>query len=136
MKNYLLKIKLPRFITSRKKPPPREKIGFYLIILLGIIVRAYHINTLPPPLHIDEAFLAQSAIGILDKSLNLLDTRLSITVAGNSLTALFIHLWGVTPFTLRLQSIIFGTLTNILLYFLARDPAGLPLLLAAFHTPP
>lgn len=93
---------------------------FLIILILGVFIRVYKLNQIPPPIHVDEAFMAQSAIAILEKSRSLLETHASITVIGNLLTAILIKTLGVSIVSLRLPSVIFGILTNIFLYLLVK----------------
>lgn len=94
---------------------------FFIILVFGILIRFYNIEGIPPPIHPDEAFMGQSAISILERSKNLLETYFSTTIASNTLTAFFIKLFGIQITTLRMQSIFFGVATNVLLYLLAKD---------------
>lgn len=94
---------------------------FFTILLLGILVRLYRLEEIPPPIHIDESFMTQSAIALLEKSKNLLETYFSAPIVANIFTAFFIKLFGVHVITLRMQSVLLGIGTNILLYLLVKD---------------
>lgn len=94
---------------------------FFTILLFGIAIRFYRIDSIPPPIHIDEAFMTQSAIAILERSKNLLETYFSAPIISNIFTAFFIKLFGVHVAILRIQSVLFGVGTNILLYLLIKD---------------
>lgn len=66
----------------------KDNLTFLLVIIvfLGFFIRIYAIEVNPPPLHIDEAILGQSATAILERSLPLLQTKNSLTVVANIFT--------------------------------------------------
>ncbi len=96
-------------------------VPFFIILLGAILVRVLTLPSLPPPLYIDEAFMAQSALAILDQTRSLLDTSYSITIIGNAPTAFFIKFLGLNVVSLRLSAVLLGLATNIFLYFLIKD---------------
>ncbi len=105
----------------RKKNINLFNLVFISILFLGLFIRLFRIAEIPPPIHVDEAFMTQSAIAILEKNKNLLDTYFSVTIVSNLITAFFIKLLGVNPISLRLQSVIFGFLTNLFLFLLIKN---------------
>lgn len=107
-------------------------IFFILIFILIIATRFYNIESIPPPIHVDESFMGQSAIAILQGSKNLFDTYFSTTIIDNLLTALLIKVFGVSVLVLRTQSIFFGIGTSIFLYLLVKDMFGKRLALLSF----
>lgn len=93
----------------------------FLIFIFAIIVRVYRLPEIPPPIHVDEAFMSQAAIAILERNKNLLDTYFSSTIISNWLTAFFFKILGISPLSMRLASVIYGISANILLYYLIKE---------------
>lgn len=107
---------------------------FITILILNILVRVIQIDILPPPFHIDEIFIAESAIRILEKGIHapLLETFASAPIISALPTALFIKLFGVNALPLRLQSIILGILINLFLFLWVKDSVNRRIALLAF----
>lgn len=101
-----------------------ERSAFLVIIVfsIGIILRFYNLGEVPVSLHRDEAFLGYNAYSILktgkDMSGNFLPIHLEsffFSPAGYSYFSIpFIALFGLSQFSIRFASALFGSL-NILL---------------------
>ncbi|KKP84908.1 MAG: hypothetical protein UR83_C0008G0022 [Candidatus Moranbacteria bacterium GW2011_GWF2_35_54] len=99
-------------------------IALSLIILLGVFLRVYHINTAPPGIYPDEAVNGQDALRVLDDFDNFQwfypdnDGREGLFM--NLVTVSFAF-FGVSAFSLKLPAIIFGILAILGTYLLARE---------------
>lgn len=101
-----------------------------LIFLLGFFVRFYHIGRVPPGLNRDEASIGYTAYSLLKtgkdeygkswpvsfKSFG--DWKLPLYIYT---TIPFVKLFGLTDIAVRLPSVIFGSLTIFVAYFLSRE---------------
>ncbi|MCK9379296.1 MAG: glycosyltransferase family 39 protein [Candidatus Moranbacteria bacterium] len=92
------------------------------LILLGLFLRVYAINIAPPGIYPDEAVNGQDALRFLDGAgwqwfYPDNDGREGFFI---NLVALSFSIFGVSAFSLRLPAIIFGTLTILGTYLLAR----------------
>jgi 4-amino-4-deoxy-L-arabinose transferase-like glycosyltransferase len=126
LKNIIVKY----FLNNLKQI---KKFTFFFILLsLGLVVRVVNLSQIPPPLHPDEAEMTLSAYGIITGTRHLLDSYMSVTVLGNSLTALLIYLFGFSIEVSRLQSVFFGFLSAIFIYLLIREIFNKQLALIAF----
>src|SRR3990167_8354218 len=108
----------------------RKSLLIFLVILLAFILRFYHLNLTPPSLYWDEASLGYNAYSILKTAKDEHGKFLPITnfeAFGDYkppgyiyLTVPTIALFGVNEFSVRLPSVLFGVLTVLIAYFLAR----------------
>lgn len=96
---------------------------FIAIVVIAMFFRFYQLDSIPPGLWPDEAANGVDALKALDEN----DFKIFYP-ANNGREGLFINLQaisikllGATPFALRVVSAIFGTLTVIGLYFLAKQ---------------
>ncbi len=105
---------------------------FFLLLavfFLGTMLRFYELGNFPISLHRDEAFLGYNAYSILktgkDMSDNLLPMHLESFIyspAGYSYFSIpFIAIFDLNEFSVRTASAFFGSLTILVIYFLARQ---------------
>lgn len=100
-----------------------------VITLLGALLRFYKLGDIPVGLHRDEAILGYTAYSILktgrDMSGSLLPLHLASFIyspAGYSYASIpFIYIFGLTPFSTRFASALFGTLTIVVTFFLVHE---------------
>ena len=105
-----------------------ERSAFLVIIVfsIGIILRFYNLGEVPVSLHRDEAFLGYNAYSILktgkDMSGNFLPIHLEsffFSPAGYSYFSIpFIALFGLSQFSIRFASALFGSLNILLIFFI------------------
>lgn len=99
------------------------------ILLLAFLLRLYKLGEIPS-LHTDEADFAYNAYSILktgkDQTGKFLPLGTSST--GDLRPAFYVYLslipikiWGLTEFAVRFPALIFGTLSVLIMYFLAKD---------------
>lgn len=106
----------------------RRLFFLFIITLLAGLLRFYRLGEIPEGLHRDEAFLGYNAYSVLktgrDMNGNFLPLHLAsflYSPAGYSyLSILFIAVFDLSAFSVRFASALFGTLTVIVIYFLAR----------------
>ncbi len=97
------------------------------IFLVGLILRFYALGEIPVSLHRDEAFLGYNAYSILktgkDISGNFLPIHLEsffFSPAGYSYFSIpFIFLFGLSQFSVRFTSALFGSLTVLMVFIIA-----------------
>ncbi|MBI2031274.1 MAG: glycosyltransferase family 39 protein [Candidatus Levybacteria bacterium] len=100
-----------------------------LIFILGLVLRLYRLGEIPVGLHRDEAFLGYNAYSILltgkDITGNFLPLHLKsflYSPAGYSYLSIpFIYLFGLSVFSVRFASALFGSLTILITYFLTME---------------
>lgn len=107
-----------------------KKIVFVLllIVILGAVLRFHRLGEIPQGFHRDEAFLGYNAYSILKTGKDMNGTFLPLHLesfiyspAGYSYFATSsIKLFDLNPFSIRFPSALFGTLTILALYFVAR----------------
>lgn len=106
----------------------KEHIYLLVILALGIFLRFYSLGQVPISIHRDEAFLGYNAYSILqtgkDISGNFYPLHLEsflFSPAGYSYFSIpFIWLFGLSEFSIRFASAFFGSLTIVIVYFLAK----------------
>ncbi|MDO8664200.1 MAG: glycosyltransferase family 39 protein [Candidatus Liptonbacteria bacterium] len=95
-----------------------------LILIIASFLRLYHITTVPPGLYPDEAMNGTNALQAINSG------NYKVFYPDNNgreglfinIQALFLKFFGVNePWVLRLPSAIFGTLTVLGIYFLAKE---------------
>lgn len=105
------------------------KILLVLILILGLVVRIYQLDSIPPSISWDEAAVGYNAwtIGEYGKDEYGQTFPLSFKSFGDDkhpihiyLTAISIKLLGLNEFSTRIPSAIIGTLNILLIYFLAK----------------
>lgn len=105
------------------------KILFVLIFLLGVFLRLYNISVIPPGVNQDEASIGYTAYSLLKtgKDEYGMPFPLSFQSFGDwklpvyiYLTVPFVKAFGLSEIAVRLPSVIFGSATLILAYFLAK----------------
>jgi 4-amino-4-deoxy-L-arabinose transferase-like glycosyltransferase len=106
---------------------------FTVIFALGIFMRIYHVDSIPPGLHGDEAWSGIEAVEILEGRPY---TPYSPNVYGQTtlyfyFVAFLFKLLGVTPVAIRLVSVVFGILTIPAFYLLARKACSAEVALCA-----
>jgi len=115
----------------------KTKIAFYILSLIvisnGIFIRFWHLDTIPPGIHYDEAFNGLNAIGADESghyrmfyAENFGREGLHINVI-----AFFIQLFGISNFSLRLANASWGALTLIGFFFLLKQLKFSPLAVLA-----
>lgn len=98
------------------------------ILFVGIFLRFYRLGEIPVGFHRDEAFLGYNAYSLLktgkDISGSLLplhtESFLYSPVGYSYLSIPFIYMFGLSEFSVRFLSALFGTLTVLLTYFLVK----------------
>ncbi len=107
-----------------------EKLILILIFILAVFLRLYKLEEVPPGFHIDEVTVGYNAYSLIetgrDENGNFLplyiDSFGDFRPAGYFyLTAPFIKIFGLNEFSVRFPSAIFGALTIVLLFFLAKQ---------------
>ncbi len=104
-------------------------IFLFLIFILGLGLRIYRLGEIPVGFHKDEAFLGYNAYSILktghDINGNFLPLHLKsflYSPAGYSYFSIpFINIFGLSPFSVRFASALFGSLTILTTYFLVKN---------------
>ena len=99
------------------------------ITLLGALLRFYKLGDIPVGFHRDEAILGYTAYSILKTGRDMSGTVFPLHLAsfiyspaGYSYASIpFVFLFGLTPFSTRFASALFGTLTIILTFFFVRE---------------
>ncbi len=108
--------------------PGMKKYIFIGIILLASVFRLYRLGDIPVGFHRDEAFLGYNAFSILKTGREMTGEVLPIHLrsflyspAGYTYAAIpTVALFGLSPFSVRLPSALFGILTIVAIYFLTR----------------
>ncbi len=109
------------------------KLCLMFVFILFLFSRLYLFGMVPNTMHIDEASLAYNAYSIVtdgvDRYTNLFPIYFMNFEGGQSalytyLAALFIKLFGYSVITVRLPALIFGFLTLVFGYLLAKEVAG------------
>jgi 4-amino-4-deoxy-L-arabinose transferase-like glycosyltransferase len=106
--------------------------AIFLIITLivGAFFRFSKLGSSPSGLYVDEASIGYSAFSVLKTGRDEYGKTLPILFRSFStfqspvytyLTVPFIYLFGLSPFSTRLPSALFGTLSIILIYFIAKQ---------------
>jgi len=95
----------------------------FFIVALGLFLRSYHIDTLPPGIFPDEAMNGEDAYKAVDSGNYELfypanEGREGLFI---NLIALCFKLFGISILTLKLPSIIFSTLTILGMYLLTKE---------------
>src|SRR5690348_8100436 len=105
-----------------------EGVLLVLLILVAVILRFYRIDTLPPGLHYDQAHDAilawETRIGQTRPVFYTAFTGMEPLMAYSD--ALVMAIIGHTARAIHLTSALYGVLTVIVTYFLARDLFGGP----------
>lgn len=105
-------------------------VGLIIITLIGFIIRIYDLGKVPISADWDEAALGYNAYSILQTGRDEYGTFLPVILRsfGDYKPALysyilipFIQLFGLSTFSVRLPSAIFGTLTIVVTYFLVQE---------------
>lgn len=120
-------------------------LGLMIVVLLAAVLRFWALGTVPRGFHRDEAFLGYNAYSILktnrDINGNFLPLNFQSIVyapGGYSYFAILpITVFGLNQFAIRFPAAFFGTLTVLVIYFLARElltsrGSGLPLIASFF----
>lgn len=110
-------------VVPTKQKKIRIYILLFLIVALGLFLRTYHIETAPPGIYPDEAVNGQDAVQAIATG----DYQWFYP-ANNGREGLFMNLialcfkfFGISILTLKLPSIIFGTLTILGTYLLTKE---------------
>lgn len=106
-----------------------KKVFLVFVLILGLILRFYRLGEIPPGFHKDEAFLGYNAYSILktanDINGNFLPLHLQSFLnspAGYSYFSIPpIAIFGLSPFSVRFASALFGGLSILALYFLVNE---------------
>jgi 4-amino-4-deoxy-L-arabinose transferase-like glycosyltransferase len=111
-----------------KRNMPR--ILLFLIIILALFLRTYHLSDIPSGFFADEASIGYNAYSILTKGVDEYGTPYPLFFQAFGefkspieiySTVPFILTLGLNEFSIRFPSVIFGTLTVILIYFLTKE---------------
>ncbi len=107
-----------------------SKLLIILIVILAFVLRTYKLSNVPPSLYWDEASLGYNAYSILKTAHDEHGKFLPLTnfgAYGDYKPPLYIYatvpsifIFGLTEFAIRFPSALFGTLTILLTYFLAK----------------
>jgi hypothetical protein len=91
---------------------------WFLFVLFSatLVGYLYKLKTLPSPVHVDEAIMIESALGLFSGEFSPLENRFSTTVVANIILGIFVSIFGVDPLIMRLPSV-FGALTTLLVFF-------------------
>ena len=102
---------------------------FWVVLILGLLLRAYKVAEIPYGLNQDEASMGYDAWSILHYGIDRNGTQLPVHMIswGSGQNALyaylsmpFIALFGLTPLSIRLVSVLLGSLTLPAVYFLLK----------------
>ncbi len=105
-------------------------ISLFLIVLFGGFIRFYHLGTLPSGFHFDEASLGYNAYSLLLTGKDEYGVKYPLVLQsfGDYKPALYaymdiplVKMWGLTIFATRFPSALFGTLSILIMFFLARQ---------------
>lgn len=107
----------------------KKYLPLFLIFLLGLFLRFYLLGQVPVALHRDEAFLGYNAYSILKTGRDISGVFLPLHLksflfspAGYSYFSIpFIWIFGLSAFSVRFASAMFGSITIIALYFLIQE---------------
>lgn len=102
------------------------------IILLGFLLRIYQLGTIPTGFHRDEAYFGYNAYSLLKTGKDMTGNSLPLHIASFLYTpagysyfaAVAIFFFGLSEFSVRFPSSIFGTATILITYFLAKEIYG------------
>lgn len=107
---------------------PLQNIVLFLIVVIGLVLRIYQIDRYPPSLSWDEVSIGYNAYSILKTGRDEhgkffpLDTFVAYGDYKPPLavyaTVPFVALFGLNDFAVRLPSVLFGTITVLMTYFL------------------
>ena len=107
-----------------------KRIGLFLIIFLAFIFRLYRINDVPPALSLDEVSIGYNAYSILKTGADEYGAKFPILLRAYDdwrpafyvyLVIPSIKLFGLTPFGVRLPSVLLGVITILLTYLLVLE---------------
>ncbi len=92
-----------------------------ILIIIGFFFRIYFLNY--QSFWMDESYTINAALGILKHGYPLMDSGIVYfrALLNTYLVAFFIKLFGLTEFSTRLVSVIFGTLMIPLIYFFGKE---------------
>src|SRR3989344_7565756 len=103
----------------------------FLIVFLGFILRIYQVNQIPPSLSWDEVSIGYNAYSILktgrdehgrflpyDTFIGYGDYKPPLAIY---LTVPSVAIFGLNEFAVRFPSVLFGTLTVLMTYFLVKE---------------
>lgn len=110
----------------------KKNVGIILIaiIAVGIFIRFYKLGEVPKGFYIDEASIGYNAYSILKTGKDEFGKSFPVMFRSFStfqspiytyITVPFVYFLGITPFSVRLPSAIFGMLTIPLLFFLVKN---------------
>jgi len=100
------------------------------IIALAFALRVYKVNTAPPGLYSDETAYGYNAFALLKEGIDEYGLRWPLTFKNFGdykppltawVTIPFIALFGLNEFAVRLPSVLAGTITIAIIYFLAKE---------------
>jgi 4-amino-4-deoxy-L-arabinose transferase-like glycosyltransferase len=108
----------------------RSIVFFWLILLLGLVVRLYNLNSLPVSLHVDEASIGYNAYTILHTGKD--EHGVTMPVFFKAFgeykspvqiysTVPFVLLFGLNEFSVRLTSVVYGVFGLIAIYLLVKE---------------
>lgn len=108
----------------------KKNIWLILIFLLAVILRFWQLGQNPPSLNWDEVSIGYNAYSVLQTGKDEYGNFLPLTFRSLDdykqpvypyLTVVSEYFFGLTPFAVRLPSALLGSLTVILIYFLAKE---------------
>ena len=121
-----------QIIRNRSKKIFTPVVLFFLILILGIFVRVWKFNQVPPGLHQDEASIGLEAYDLLHFGVdrNGDSFPVNFTSWGDGMDALYGYVlipfmtMGLTPFATRLPILLSALLTLPLVYYIAKKTLG------------
>lgn len=107
----------------------RIKLALLIIVILSATVRFYKLDTIPPSLNWDEAAAGYNAYAIANWGKDEWGERFPLVFTSFKddkhpvhiyITSLFVKLFGLSDFTTRLPGAVIGTLSVLVIFYLAR----------------
>lgn len=99
-----------------------------LVFIIGVVLRFYNLGSVPVGFHRDEAYLGYNAYSLFTTGRDMSGSMLPLHIkpflyspAGYAYLSIpFIYLLGLSEFSTRFASALFGSLTVLLVYFLVK----------------
>lgn len=108
-----------------QNPKYKKNIVFLIpLIIFGLIIRIYHLGT--QSFWIDEAYSVTAALGMMEHLLPYMPSGelYSRAILNTGLIALSMKVFGISEFSARLPSMLFGSLTIVMAYLLSKRLFG------------
>ena len=113
-----------------KREKTYRRVLFYLLMLIGIIVRIWEFGLVPEGINQDEAFAGYEAFSLLHYGVDSSGYAFPIyfTTWGSGMNALeiylmipFISLFGLTTYTIRMPQVILASFTLLIIFLLSKE---------------